>query len=128
MQQGRIEQLLLDAAKDSSTIEVERGTQAESLDLDEHSVKDQHAYPVTLKVLHLHRNKQTIETIHTKYLVGCDGAHSWTRGMLGLQLRGQKTEVLWEVMDIVPITNFRKLWSDPICIDRNANIWELTFV
>lgn len=47
------------------------------------------------------------ETIKAKYLIGCDGAHSWTRTQLGLSLEGESTEHIWGVMDIVPLTNFR---------------------
>ncbi len=50
-----------------------------------------------------------VETIKAKYLIGCDGAHSWTRTQLGLSLEGESTEHVWGVMDIVPLTNFRTL-------------------
>ncbi|KAL9611333.1 MAG: hypothetical protein Q9167_004016 [Letrouitia subvulpina] len=46
------------------------------------------------------------ETIRTKYLVGCDGAHSWTRRQLGLVMEGEQTDYLWGVMDIFPLTDF----------------------
>lgn len=49
-----------------------------------------------------------VEIIKAKYLLGCDGAHSWTRRQLDLKLEGQQTEHLWGVMDIIPLTNFRK--------------------
>jgi flavin-dependent dehydrogenase len=46
------------------------------------------------------------ETIKAKYLVGCDGAHSWTRKQLGFELEGEPTDYIWGVLDIIPITNF----------------------
>lgn len=46
------------------------------------------------------------ETIKAKYLIGCDGAHSWTRNEMGLSLIGESTDQVWGVMDIVPLTNF----------------------
>jgi flavin-dependent dehydrogenase len=46
------------------------------------------------------------ETIKAKYVVGCDGAHSWTRKQLGFQLEGEPTDYIWGVLDIIPITNF----------------------
>lgn len=49
-----------------------------------------------------------LEVIKAKYLLGCDGAHSWVRRQLNLRLEGQQTEYLWGVMDIIPLTNFRK--------------------
>ncbi|KAK6087115.1 FAD binding domain-containing protein [Seiridium cupressi] len=48
------------------------------------------------------------ETIKAKYVVGCDGAHSWTRKALGpdFEMRGEMTDFIWGVLDIVPITDF----------------------
>lgn len=46
------------------------------------------------------------EVIRAKYLIGCDGAHSWTRSQVGLSLEGEQTDHIWAVMDILPLTNF----------------------
>lgn len=46
------------------------------------------------------------ETIHAKYVVGCDGAHSWTRRQIECVLEGEQTDFIWGVLDIVPITDF----------------------
>lgn len=48
------------------------------------------------------------ETIKAKYVVGCDGAHSWTRKALGpdFEMQGEMTDYIWGVLDIVPITDF----------------------
>ena len=48
----------------------------------------------------------TTEVIRAKYMVGCDGAHSWTRRQLGFHMQGEQTDFIWGVLDIVPITNF----------------------
>lgn len=50
------------------------------------------------------------ETVKAKYVVGCDGAHSWTRKSLGpeFEMQGEMTDYIWGVMDIVPITDFRE--------------------
>lgn len=50
----------------------------------------------------------TQETIEAKYVIGCDGAHSWTRKQLGYKLEGEHTDYIWGVLDIIPITDFRK--------------------
>lgn len=47
------------------------------------------------------------EIIRAKYVIGCDGAHSWTRRQLGFTMEGEQTEFIWGVLDIVPITDFR---------------------
>ncbi|KAG2009199.1 hypothetical protein GB937_007976 [Aspergillus fischeri] len=47
-----------------------------------------------------------VETVKAKYLIGCDGAHSWTRKQLNIPFEGSTTEHIWGVVDMVPITNF----------------------
>lgn len=44
------------------------------------------------------------ELVEAKYVVGCDGAHSWVRNQLGLKLRGESTDYIWGVLDVIPIT------------------------
>ncbi|KAK2760613.1 FAD monooxygenase [Colletotrichum kahawae] len=46
------------------------------------------------------------EIVHAKYVIGCDGARSWTRRQLGFELDGEATDFIWGVMDIIPITDF----------------------
>lgn len=44
------------------------------------------------------------EVVEAKYVVGCDGAHSWVRNQLGYKLRGESTDYIWGVLDVIPIT------------------------
>lgn len=55
------------------------------------------------------RNHGREETVRAKYVVGCDGAHSWTRKTLGkeFEMHGEMTDSIWGVLDIIPITDFR---------------------
>ncbi|KAK2611864.1 hypothetical protein N8I77_005185 [Diaporthe amygdali] len=46
------------------------------------------------------------EILRAKYVLGCDGARSWTRRQLGYELQGEATDFIWGVMDIIPITDF----------------------
>ncbi|THY55076.1 phenol 2-monooxygenase [Aureobasidium pullulans] len=46
------------------------------------------------------------ELVNARYVIGCDGAHSWTRRQLGFELEGEPTDYIWGVLDIVPITDF----------------------
>ncbi|KAI1454262.1 putative phenol 2-monooxygenase [Annulohypoxylon moriforme] len=48
----------------------------------------------------------TGEIVHAKYVIGCDGARSWTRRALGFELHGEATDFIWGVLDIIPITDF----------------------
>jgi hypothetical protein len=40
----------------------------------------------------------TDEILRAKYMVGCDGAHSWTRRQLGFELHGEPTDFIWGVL------------------------------
>ena len=51
------------------------------------------------------------ERIRAKYLLACDGAHSWTRRQLGLPMEGEQTDYVWGVMDTIPLGNFRMIPS-----------------
>ncbi|KAF7178862.1 hypothetical protein CNMCM7691_007684 [Aspergillus felis] len=144
LNQGRIERFILDAIKDCSDLEVERGVIAESLECDETLENQGDAYPITVTLRTLSeeeanpscsyggsggvrngllRNNITpddwddllktskerpgnVETVKAKYLIGCDGAHSWTRKQLNIPFDGSTTEHIWGVVDMVPITNF----------------------
>jgi phenol 2-monooxygenase len=59
------------------------------------------------------------EIIHAKYVIGCDGARSWTRRTLEFELEGEATDFIWGVMDVIPITDFRELNAYIICIHTN---------
>ena len=46
------------------------------------------------------------EVIHARYVIGCDGAHSWTRKSMGFEMHGEQTDYIWGVLDAVPVTDF----------------------
>ncbi|KAL9075034.1 MAG: hypothetical protein Q9157_004169 [Trypethelium eluteriae] len=46
------------------------------------------------------------EIVRAKYMIGCDGAHSWVRRQLGFEMEGEPTDFVWGVLDIIPITDF----------------------
>ena len=50
---------------------------------------------------------ERVEIIKAKYLLGCDGGHSWTRRQVGLPLEGEQSDHVWGVIDIIPLTDFR---------------------
>jgi 2-polyprenyl-6-methoxyphenol hydroxylase-like FAD-dependent oxidoreductase len=49
-----------------------------------------------------------VELLKAKYVIGCDGAHSWTRQQIGSKLEGDSTDHIFGVVDIIPISDFRK--------------------
>lgn len=59
-----------------------------------------------LQQISLDEKANTLEVVKAKYMLGADGARSWVRGQLGLQLDGSSTDYLWGVLDIIPITDF----------------------
>lgn len=52
------------------------------------------------------QNPNQLEHIKTRFIIGCDGAHSWVRNQAGFSLEGDSTDYVWGVLDIVPITDF----------------------
>ncbi|PQE31204.1 phenol 2-monooxygenase protein [Rutstroemia sp. NJR-2017a WRK4] len=48
-----------------------------------------------LSKAHINGLAGTSETVRAKYMIGCDGAHSWTRRQLGYKLEGEQTDYIW---------------------------------
>ncbi|KAM3084891.1 hypothetical protein ACMFMG_003336 [Clarireedia jacksonii] len=48
-----------------------------------------------LSKAHINGLAGTSETLKAKYMIGCDGAHSWTRRQLGYKLEGEQTDYIW---------------------------------
>lgn len=46
------------------------------------------------------------EDLHTKYVIGCDGAHSWVRCQADIKLEGESTDDIWGVVDARVLTDF----------------------
>ena len=46
------------------------------------------------------------ETVHARYVVGCDGARSATRAAIGRELVGEAAHQAWGVMDVLALTDF----------------------
>jgi phenol 2-monooxygenase (NADPH) len=123
MNQGAIEQSLLDLV--SQKFSVERNTTPERLELDRSMIEKEDAYPITITLRHKRKNgggqacngharngehaeSEGLEIVKAKYLIGSDGAKSWTRKQLNIPLEGNQTDSVWGVMDVIPLTDFRK--------------------
>ncbi|RHZ63954.1 hypothetical protein CDV55_105486 [Aspergillus turcosus] len=59
-----------------------------------------------LRAAELNSRANQTQTVKAKFMVGCDGAHSWVRRQLGFKLEGDSTDYIWGVLDIIPITDF----------------------
>lgn len=136
LQQGIIEQTFIDFLDQDGGHHVQWNTEPVSCQLDKEANSD---YPVVLKLGRVQqkgRSTQTngvltpendeFETIHTKYLVGADGAHSWVCRNFNISSSGDQTDANFGVMDIVPITNFPDIrFSCSIHSNRHGSIMSL---
>ena len=62
---------------------------------------------------------QSKYTVHAKYVVGCDGAHSKVRKSIGGELHGDAAHQAWGVMDILANTDFPDVRQK--CLISSAN-------
>ncbi|KAI0773244.1 FAD binding domain-containing protein [Trametes elegans] len=107
LNQCDIENLFLDLMR-SHNLDVERQTTPTSLELseDEARLSDINKHPVKVVLEHMDRDHHSSETVHAKFVVGADGAHSWVRRRFGINMNGDSTDHIWGVVDMVPDTDF----------------------
>ncbi|BAE60175.1 unnamed protein product [Aspergillus oryzae RIB40] len=134
--QSRIEAILLEQVLASSHVEVRRNTVPTSLYIDQNLVQnhDQHCFPVRVGLIPVPGPEASKavngdisiesarEVIEAKYLLGCDGAHSWVRKQLGLKLEGASRDVDWGVLDVFPITDFPDIRRRSIIKSQYGNL------
>ncbi|KAE8140144.1 FAD binding domain-containing protein [Aspergillus pseudotamarii] len=110
LNQGAIEQILIDYLHSKGRVHVERGRKAEDLELPDGSDQNgDDAFPVHVRVISANGEdgqSDNAEVIHARYVIACDGAQSWTSAQLNVDSDVWKTESTWGVMDIVPDTDF----------------------
>ncbi|CAL8584823.1 hypothetical protein XPA_010406 [Xanthoria parietina] len=130
--QHRIEAILIEEINQYPTVHIHHNVEPVSIDIDNNNTHDHtsHAIRVKLKQVergHLnhatngvssspirkleHARQGDQETVHARYVIGCDGAHSWTRAQLGFCMEGEQTEYIWGVLDIIPLTDFPDIRS-----------------
>ena len=51
-------------------------------------------------------DKGKVHNVKTRFVVGCDGARSTVRNLLKINLKGDATNQIWGVMDILAVTDF----------------------
>ncbi|KAJ5577620.1 uncharacterized protein N7459_006584 [Penicillium hispanicum] len=102
LNQGVIEQVLNDYLHSKAAVTVEWDKEAETLQFSTATDDDAQRFPVTVVV----KGSEGDEIIHARYLVACDGAHSWARDQLDVSADTVSEDSTWGVLDIIPITNF----------------------
>ncbi|PIL30436.1 hypothetical protein GSI_07623 [Ganoderma sinense ZZ0214-1] len=106
--QGAIEGLFRKAMAEKG-LRVKHDTVPTAMELVQNSsdLQDPKAYVskasgVTLKNL----VSGEVEIVHAKFVLGSDGAHSWVRKTLGIDVEGDTTDAIWGVLDFVPDTDY----------------------
>ena len=64
-------------------------------------------HPVTVRLERLDPDHEgQVETVRARYVVGCDGARSAVRKVMGQALKGDSANQAWGVMDVLAVTDF----------------------
>ncbi|KAG2051868.1 hypothetical protein BDR06DRAFT_1009988 [Suillus hirtellus] len=108
LHQGAIQDIFLDSMT-SLGVEVERSTMPTSIELskNEDELADPTSYPVRVVLQRLDQSEdEQQEIVHAKFVIGGDGAHSWTRKQFDITMDGEQSDAIWGVVDFVPDTDF----------------------
>ena len=100
MHQGHMERVFADDLALYSTRTVQRNTRLVSVEIDPSDVD----YPV-LACVTTSDSADSVQ-VRAKYLVGADGAHSAVRRSLGIKMKGDTTDDMYGVIDLVPETDY----------------------
>ncbi|KAF8332449.1 FAD binding domain-containing protein [Amanita rubescens] len=109
LHQGAIEAMFLDSMR-TNGVEVDRGIVPTSIHIskDPKLLQDPASYPVqvTLKHLNAPADQPSTEAVNAKFVLGTDGAHSWVRKSLDIQMEGEQADFVWGVVDMKVETDF----------------------
>jgi phenol 2-monooxygenase len=105
LNQARIHDFFLDVMRKSPTrLEPDYGRTLVDLKLDRRANP---IHPVTATLeRRTDEHECQIETVKARYVVGCDGARSAVRQLIGRQLVGDSANQAWGVMDVLAVTDF----------------------
>ncbi|GAB1197745.1 hypothetical protein APSETT444_007048 [Aspergillus pseudonomiae] len=134
LSQGQIEGYLMEYVRARKHVEMKRETIPTSFEIDYMMIDDHDTFPIRVNLENVSSDPKNPfdgvvtpsselseaqsddsgyavmgTTVEAKYILGCDGAHSWLRKQLGLSLEGESYNDSWGVLDIIPFTDFRKL-------------------
>jgi phenol 2-monooxygenase len=104
LNQARVHDRYLEIMRNSPTrLEPDYNRQLASLSID----KAEPSHPVTVTLSRTDPGHQgQTETVRARYVVGCDGARSTVRRSIGRELRGDRANQAWGVMDVLAVTDF----------------------
>lgn len=71
------------------------------------TITDDGVHPVSVKLERTDKGCEgQLESIRARYVIGCDGARSGVRAAIGRELKGDRANQAWGVMDILAVTDF----------------------
>ena len=98
LNQARVHDFYLDVMRRSAVrLEPDYGRACVDLRIDHGK-----SHPVTVTLEHGGEH----ETVEARFVVGCDGAHSFVRRAIGQELVGEAANKVWGVMDVLVDTDF----------------------
>ncbi|KAK7726714.1 hypothetical protein SLS57_003275 [Botryosphaeria dothidea] len=118
LNQARVNDLLIGAMRRFGGPEIDYGYEVRGVVVDESVVADPEAYAVSVVA----EKDGKEEEFRTKYVLGCDGAHSLVRKSLGIQMLGDSSDTIWGVMDVYPRTNFPDIRKKAIIRSNPGNL------
>ncbi|KAI0333887.1 hypothetical protein GY45DRAFT_1243820 [Cubamyces sp. BRFM 1775] len=97
LSQGRVEDVFVASMQEHGlTVEWDTVPTSIQCSTDADELKDPQTYANTIVLEQLGRR----EIVHSRFVLGSDGAHSWVRKSLGIDADGSVTNSIWGVLDI----------------------------
>jgi len=108
LNQARVHDFYLELMHNAPTpLEPEYSTRLVNLQIDSDLSRVPTAYPVTATLERTDGLQPgTVDVVRARYVVGCDGARSAVRQLIGLCLKGDSASQAWGVMDVLAVTDF----------------------
>ena len=108
LNQARIHDFLLEGMLNSAAnLKPDYSRTLIGIDIAKEEPGENNDHPVTATLQQTHADGETtIETVESKFIVGCDGARSSVRRLLDIPMRGDSANKCWGVMDALVLTDF----------------------
>jgi phenol 2-monooxygenase (NADPH) len=106
LNQARVHDFYLDVMRNSAS-RLEPHYSRRLVDLSVDTAASAGAHPVTVRLERTDPGHEgQIESVKARYTVGCDGARSAVRQLIGRSLQGDSASQAWGVMDVLAVTDF----------------------
>lgn len=103
LNQARVHDMYLDVMRKAPT-RLQPDYRCQLVDLE---IDDDPSHPVLVRIeQQLGDGQSQTVAMRVRYAVGCDGARSKVRQLIGLELKGDSANKAWGVMDVLAVTDF----------------------